>query len=250
MGDEDFEQDALTEHQMHSVHKGIDANKDGKISMSEVMEFAAAMRKKVALNDVRNVMDEMDSNKDGKLDLKELLDDMEQWGENEEGSEEKDARLKMETQKFKLADADGNGYLTQQELPALFYPETHDGVLTVTAEATMKVKDKNGDGKLTLQEFWEGDTASEGESLPISDEEVADFAKLDINSDQLLDLDELKPWEAGTFHTQEAVKKLFSIADVDGDSLVSQKELGDAREKIATTDAQYHLMEWTEHIEL
>jgi len=248
--DEALYQDALTSDQLRSMHSKIDQNRDGQISMQEIIEYSHNMRKVIAKKDISTVIDEMDTDKDGKLSLMELLKDMEQWGE--EGEEDKAQaaqRKELETAKFHAADSDKNGYLDSTELPALFYPETHDGVLEMTAAATLKAKDTNGDGQLTPKEFWEGD-AVEGDDLAISDEEQADFNKLDVDGSGALNLEELKAWESGNFHTEEAMKKLFELADQNSDMSVSADELDKARELIAGSDAQYHLMEWAEHQEL
>lgn len=248
--DDGIEQDALTSEQMRSMHGKIDADKNGKISLAEIIAYSAHMRKTIAKKDIHTVIDEMDSDKDNKLSLPELLKDMEQWGE--EGEEDKAQaakRKELETAKFRAADTDGNGLLDSDELPALFYPETHDGVLTMTAQATLKSKDTDGNGELTPKEFWEGD-AVDGEDLAISEEEQSDFSKLDLDNSGTLNLEELKAWESGGFHTEEAMKKLFELADKDSDMHVTADELDSARELIAGSDAQYHLMEWAEHSEL
>merc|ERR1719440_1556488 len=167
--------------------------------MAEIIDYSQEMRKMIAKKDIHTVIDEMDADKDGKLSLPELLKDMEQWGE--EGEEDKAQaakRKELETAKFKAADSDNSGLLDGDELPALFYPETHDGVLTMTAEASLKSKDTDGNGELTPKEFWEGDTV-DGEDLAISEEEQADFTKLDLDGSGQLNLQELKAWESGGF---------------------------------------------------
>lgn len=249
-GDDGIEQDALTSEQIRNMHTKIDVDKDGKIAMAEILEFSRSMRRIIAKKDIHTVIDEMDGDKDQKLSLPELLKDMEQWGE--EGEEDRAVaakRKELETSKFKAADTDGNGLLDAEELPSLFYPETHDGVLEMTAAATMKNKDTDGNGELSPKEFWEGD-AVDGEDLAISEEEQADFTKLDTDGSGALSLQELKVWESGGFHTEEAMKKLFELADQDHDMVVTSDELDTARELIAGSDAQYHLMEWAEHAEL
>lgn len=252
-GDDDsdgIEQDALTSEQMRLMHEKLDGNRDGKASLAEVMKFSAAMRSEIAKKDIQTILDEMDYDKDGKLGLDELLKDMEQWGEGDEEDEKEAAqRRELETEKFVAADVNGDRQLSLEELPALFYPETKDAVLDITVKATLKQKDTSGDGQLTLKEFWEGDSL-DGEEIPISEEEEADFKKLDLDGSGRLDLEELKQWESGNFHTEEAMRKLFDIADKDGDMHVSAEELDQARKRIAGSDAQYHLMEWAEHHEL
>jgi len=247
---EDIQQDALTPEQMRAIHAKIDANADGKLSRGEVASFHGHMRKQIAAADVGSVLEEMDTNKDGKLSEEELIQDMEQWGEGEEEASEKGARLALERQKFAAADSDSDGFVDRQELPALFYPETHEGVLALTVKAAMAAKDKDGDSRLSSPEFWEGDVAAESGAVEISDEEHREFSTLDKNGDGFLDETELRAWESGTFHMEEAMGKLFQLADSDGDDEVTAEELAAARDQIAATDAQYHLMEWAEHHEL
>merc|ERR1719359_2557471 len=106
--------------------------------MAEIIGYSQSMRKVIAKKDIHTVIDEMDGDKDGKLNLAELLKDMEQWGEEGEEDKAQGAKRKvLETAKFKAADQNNDGVLDTEELPALFYPETHDGVLEMTASATL-----------------------------------------------------------------------------------------------------------------
>jgi Ca2+-binding EF-hand superfamily protein len=244
-----IEQDALTSEQVRSLHSVIDGDKDGQISMNEIIEYSQSIRKVIAKRDVLTIIDGVDADKDGKVSLEELLKDMEQWSEDDEEAARIAEQRELETAKFHLADADKNGALHPEELAALFYPETHDGILELTAASTLKAKDTNGDGQLTPKEFWEGDGV-DGADLPVSDEEQADFSKLDVDGSGALSVQELMAWESGHFHTEEAMKKLLELTDQNGDLAMSLEELDSARELIAGSDAQYHLLEWIEHREL
>lgn len=84
----------------------------------------------------------------------------------------------------------------------------------------------------------------------MSEDERSDFKKLDTNGDGKLDLNELKGWEAGHFHTHETMQKLFELADKDNDMHITHEEFHAAREHISSSDALYHLTEWIEHHEL
>lgn len=249
-GDTDaIEEDALSSEQMWHMHEKIDGNRDGKASLAEVMTFSKAMRAEIVKRDVQIISDEMDHNKDGKLSLDELLKDMDQWGEaDEEDEKEASQRRALESEKFQAADVNGDGFLTADELPVLFYPGTKDAVLAISVAATLKRKDGNADGRLTLNEFWQGDPF-DCEELPISEEEEAEFRKLDLDDSGQLDLEELKQWESGDFHREEAMRRLLDVADMDSDMHVTAEELDDARKRIASSDAQYHLVEWVEHYE-
>lgn len=249
---EDPGEDALTVDQLKGIHTKFDLNQDGKATMEEVLAYAQGIRKDIAKKDIATILEEMDGNKDGKLSLEELLADMEQQADgDEEEMKEIQARKDLEMQKFRASDKNGDGHLDLDELPALFYPETHEEVLELTAAATLKQKDLDGNGKLSPKEFWEGDMMDrEDGGSSISEEEKNDFKVLDKNGDGEMDLGELKEWESGRFHTTEALKQLFITADKDKDGHLTGQELADARDQIAGSDAQYHLMEWVEHNEL
>merc|ERR1711920_463963 len=207
--------------------------------------------KAIAKKDITAILEEIDTSKDGKLTLEEHLNDIHNQadGGDEEEMKELEQRKVVEKQKFAAADLNGDGFLDSHELPALFYPETHDAVLQVTVAETMRQKDINKDGKLTPKEFWEADEA-DGDEGELSEEENADFAKLDTDGDGHLNQRELQEWESGKFHTSEAMKKLIEIVDKNNDMHFTTEELANAREQIAASDAQYHLIEWAEHHEL
>jgi len=146
-------------------------------------------------------------------------------------------------------DLNGDGVLDSEEVPSLFYPEVHDGVLSIVVAETMRIKDVNGDGKLTQKEFWEI-TEAEGDEAEMSEEENADFARLDLDQDGALNMEELKAWESGRFHVVEAMKKMFELADANADMHLGADELAAASEQLGASDAQYHLIEWAEYHEL
>eukprot|EP00421_Protoceratium_reticulatum_P008281 CAMPEP_0168371800 /NCGR_PEP_ID=MMETSP0228-20121227/7956_1 /TAXON_ID=133427 /ORGANISM="Protoceratium reticulatum, Strain CCCM 535 (=CCMP 1889)" /LENGTH=280 /DNA_ID=CAMNT_0008384695 /DNA_START=53 /DNA_END=895 /DNA_ORIENTATION=+ len=234
----------LSPEKMKGMHEKIDVDNNGKVSMSEVMKFSEGMRWFVASRDAQAIMEDMDGDKDGKLSVPELLKDMDLWGDGSEAAKsEAAARREHELAKFEAADEDKDGLLDEQELPALFYPEIHSGILEVTTKDTLRQKDADGDGRLTAQEFWEV-PGTEGEDHSISEGE--EFKGLDKDGNGFLDLEELKSWESGSFHTEEAMKKLFEVADKDGDLHVTAEELSEASEEIANSDAHFHLMQWAE----
>ncbi|CAE8586498.1 unnamed protein product [Polarella glacialis] len=247
---EAVEQDSLTQDQFNKMHGLVDSNKDGKISLEELLKFSEATRKVIAGKDIMNVIEELDTNKDGQLSIQEIMatDDVEGEGDEDQKLEAAN-RVDDEKRRFQIADVNRDGQLDQQELPALFYPETSDEMLNVVAESSLKSKDKDGDGLLTLMEFWEGDVAG-SEDNTVADEEQAEFKALDKDGSGKLDVEELKAWESGRHHTEDAMRQLIRHTDKDGDAHITAAELGDARESISGTDAAYHFLEWAEHHEL
>merc|ERR1712151_594804 len=130
------------------------------------------------------------------------------------------------------------------------YPETHPDVLEFAVRESMRRKDRNGDGRLDLHEFWEADREAGYDDGALTEEEIIDFKKLDLNGDGVLEKDEVTNWESGRFHVHESMKKLFDLADSNSDMHISADELIQAREAVASSDAQYHLVEWADHAEL
>jgi len=248
---EDLVEETLSKDQLRALHGLFDANKDGQVSLQEVSEFSQRAGLSIAQKDVTALMEEIDASKDGKLHLDERIADIRKQAEGSDPEEEKhlEHRLKIEEMKFKVADTNGDGLLDREEVPGLFYPEVHDGVLAIVVAETMRSKDTNGDGKLSQKEFWEI-TQAEGDEAEISEEENADFSRLDLDHDGALNTEEMKAWESGRFHVEEAMKKMFEMADTNADMHLAADELVAASEQLEASDAQYHLMEWADHHEL
>lgn len=250
-GQDDLEEDAISKQQLRSLFAKFDANQDGKVSLTEIMTFARSMGRSIANKDIGAIVEEVDTNRDGQLSLDEHLSDIinQADGGDEEELKMLEIRKRVETQKFRAADADGDGVLSLSEIASLFYPETYEPVLDVSVQETMRQKDQDGDGALDPKEFWEFHP-EDGDDQQLSEEEISDFQRLDRNSDGVLDIVELKQWESGVFHTEAAMIRILEIADKDGDMHASLAEFEDARQEIASSDGQYHLIEWAEHLEL
>jgi len=252
------EEELLSSDQIQAMHKKIDANGDGKLSMAEILEFSKNTRKAIARKDVDVLMQEMDGNKDGKVSLEEHIKSTfakpeapegvtdEEKAEQEDPAKEK-TRKELEVSKFHAADANKDKHLDKEELPAVVAPETYDSVLSIVAADILKAKDKNGDKELHPEEFWESDG---GEDEDTKGEQSTDFVKLDVDKNGKLNLEEMKHWESGAFHTHDAMKQLFEVADQDSDHHISAEELDNARGPITGSQAASHMQEWAEHHEL
>eukprot|EP00929_Paragymnodinium_shiwhaense_P030414 TRINITY_DN17244_c0_g1_i1.p2 TRINITY_DN17244_c0_g1~~TRINITY_DN17244_c0_g1_i1.p2 ORF type:complete len:285 (-),score=109.35 TRINITY_DN17244_c0_g1_i1:122-976(-) len=247
----DIEEESLTPTQLQALHRLMDSDGNGKLSLQEALAYSTHMAVSIAKKDVGAILEEIDTNKDGKVSLDEHVADIRTQadGGDEEEMKELAQRIELERQKFQAADGNRDGLLDIGELTALFYPETHDGVLAVTAGETLRQKDKNGDGKLSPHEFWEADVA-DGDDGELTEEEHQDFKALDLDGDGFLNIAETHSWESGKFHVEDAMKKMFEASDRDADMHLSADEMANARNEIALTDAQYHLIEWAEHNEL
>jgi len=249
--EDNIEEDSLSAEQLQRLHAKLDGDGDGRVSLQEVMAYADTVGVQIAKKDIGTILEEVDTSKDGKLSLEEHLKDIQDQedGGDEAVMKELAARKEVETAKFKAADSNGDQLLDRSELPGLWYPEIHEGVLTVAATESMRQKDVDKDGKLGPKEFWENDEA-QGSDVELSDEEERDFRKLDKDSNGFLDIAELRDWESGRFHTRDAMQRLFDIVDKDSDMHITVQEIAAATDEIAASDVQYHLIDWAEYQEL
>merc|ERR1740129_180910 len=216
--------------------------------MQEVMKFSKEVSKSIAAKSAGSILEDIDTNKDGQLTLEEYLADIHSEDVDQQDKEEFENRKRVETEKFKAADTNGDKILDATEIPAIFFPEAHDHILHVTAKEAMLQKDANKDGKLTKRELFEFDGA-EGKEEEMAEEEHQDFTKLDTNGDGHVDSEELKAYESGSFYTEEAFKKLFEMADKDKDGHLTSEELQAVQKEISTHDVRYHLQGYADFFE-
>jgi len=228
----------IPEEQLRLMHAKFDKDQDGRASLKEMLDFADKSDKELAMKDADTLFSEADASKDGKVTLMEHLAFIDAHGQ-------KDLRA-VEEAKFFAADTNGDRVLDKQELVGLYFPETQEGVLSAAVSATMSAKDRDRDGRLSLQEFvFESDSEDEAD-----DKDRADFKRLDKDGDGTLDSRELNVWESGKFHTEDTVKELLKIADTDHDLYLTADELVNARKQLVHTEAQHRLVEWAEDHEL
>jgi len=258
--DEDsvWEKEHLSKDQFQQIHKKVDASGDGKITVRELLDFSDVTRSSIVKKDAAEGFPAMDGDTDGRISLAELLENTGYMGPDagKEDAEEK-AMRELDTAKFKAADKNGDGFLDQDESVGFLYPELNDGVLVLVAENSLKTKDKNGDGELEHEEFWaeahsadEDDIDKEETSQDILDNQKEEFGKLDLNKNGKLDATELKHWESGRFHTEDALTHLFGLADEDEDGFVTAKELDQSRLHLSNHIGIPHLQDWAAHYEL
>jgi len=249
-GDVDADEDQesfppLSPEEATALHKNMDGNANGKVSLAELTDFAHKMRRKMAQVELNDVMAGMDTDKDKKLDFKEFLGDPGKHAE--ETQNEKAAE-------FRSLDANNDKFLDADELTMLFQHHTNDKTEDALTAIAMKDKDKDKNGKLSLTEFYQhlypDEPDEEDEPVVLTDEDKDIFNKLDLDGDGALTLKELKAWESGSFQSEAAVKKIFATADKDKDNHVTADELQAAREELASDpdiDSQMYLSMWSDH---
>jgi len=169
----------------------------------------------------------------------------ERFDANQDGKLEKDELPARLADKLTKADADADGAITKDELEKarqrlgggaggpkgvdeLFkaFDKNGDGVLTqdeVPEKLAMRIAaaDANGDGKITKEELEQARAAHEGAGGGKPIDKI--FERLDVNKDGKLTKEELP---------ERLADKLMK-ADADGDGAVTKEELEQARQKMA-----------------
>lgn len=243
--EEGFQFDALSTEQMNGVFKKIDTNGNGKVSLAEITDFAHTMRRTMATKELTDIMTSKDKNKDGKLNLEEFHGD--DVGDN---PEQESAEKEVE---FKGLDENSDGFVDSDELAALFHHHTNEKTEMMLTTHAMKDKDLDKNGMLSLEEFYNHYVVEDEGPPEISEEDKETFNKLDLDGSGALTLKELRAWESGSFETEQAMKKLFEIADRDHDNVVTPEELDQAKEELQAHEdpgAMMHVSQWVEHHEL
>lgn len=120
-------------------------DRSGKISKPELKKVLQALNIKANDNELKQLMSQMDSDNSGEIDFNEFKKVM--------GASFFKKYSKQELQgAFKKFDADGNGFITTQELNHIL---TRMGrhLSQADVEAMIKSLDSSGDGKISFDEF-------------------------------------------------------------------------------------------------
>eukprot|EP00435_Cladocopium_sp_Y103_P043914 s65_g12.t1 len=84
----DVPQQLMSAEQLRRIHQAVDKNKDGKVSVAEVVEFAQHMNQVIMGKEVQGILDVVDQNRDGKLSWQEHLDDLHRFHDPPEDADE------------------------------------------------------------------------------------------------------------------------------------------------------------------
>jgi len=258
---EEFAKDLapFTNAHLTNWHKTADKNKNGKVSLKEMVAHAEGIHKTMPEKDVAELLKEVDTNSDKQVTLEEVLhsmrpDNYDELSKDPNVPEYKlvDEEKAFTTETFNLADADSNGVLEGQEIAAYFHPPAEDRILAKHAVDKMRQMDRDKDSKLTLIEFvTNGEDPSEFGDIDFEKTRGAiDFRHLDKDDSGALTMHELKEYVSGFHVTHQALKKLFETADADKDNAVTHEELQRAQDSIINSPAHYYINDLIERGEL
>lgn len=224
-----------SEH-LESLHEKIDTDFDRHLSMLEIMDFAHAMHRLDAQKHARELIAKSDQDKDGKIAFEEFHN-MKQTRFDE--TTESFARWKaFELERFEIADHDRDGILDAEELPYILNPGYDEKIANLTAAHTLKHKDADKSGELSSAEFFIG--VHEDDEL---------FQEIDSDTSQGLSLQELEAYMSGRSHAENAMKILFERVDMDSDSMLTVDELKLLMD-YTDTEAYHAFKHWSKRVEL
>eukprot|EP00931_Biecheleriopsis_adriatica_P071547 TRINITY_DN45407_c0_g1_i1.p1 TRINITY_DN45407_c0_g1~~TRINITY_DN45407_c0_g1_i1.p1 ORF type:complete len:254 (+),score=75.14 TRINITY_DN45407_c0_g1_i1:65-826(+) len=200
---EDSTERPPTQAQVEKLHGLVDADKDGKLSIDELFLFASDFDEQYAAKQAQESFGDIDRDKNGRVDMHEIRD----YDTEADSSEER----------FKAADADGDGMLDSKELIGFMFPWHNDKVATLLAESSFRDMDRDKNGRLSEEEIFVTERP-----LPLDDQGLK---LLDEDNDGNLNFSEYKQWFFGVYDRKADLLEVAYLADQDSDGLVTMDEL-------------------------
>ncbi|XP_016302467.1 calumenin-like [Sinocyclocheilus anshuiensis] len=213
----------------------IDTDKDGFISHAELHHWIKHRQRRYIEENVDKHWKEYDQNKDGKIGWIEYKNTTYGYYMDAEFDDVDDkvsykAMLTRDERRFKSADRDGDGVATREEFTAFLHPEEFDHMRDIVIQETIEDIDKNGDGKIDLQEYI-GDmfTPGNGENEPdwVTTEKKHFSEFRDMNKDGFLDASEVSHWilPGEVDHADNEARHLIHETDKDNDDKITKEEI-------------------------
>ncbi|KAM3597988.1 uncharacterized protein V6R79_012105 [Siganus canaliculatus] len=223
----------------------IDTDKDGYVSHGELHYWIKHRQRRYIEENVNKHWNDYDQNHDGKIGWEEYKNTTYGYYHDEEFDDVEDkatykTMLARDERRFKTADRDRDGIATRVEFTAFLHPEEYDHMKDVVVQETMEDIDKNGDGKIDLNEYI-GDmyTPEDGEGEPdwVQTERKNFLDFRDINKDGFLDASEVGVWvlPGDIDHAENEAKHLIRETDTDKDGHLTLSELLDHMDFIRTS---------------
>ncbi|XP_005164069.1 reticulocalbin-3 isoform X1 [Danio rerio] len=215
----------------------IDTDKDGFVSHAELHHWIKHRQRRYIEENVDKHWNEYDQNKDGKIGWIEYKNTTYGYYIDTEFDDVDDkatykSMLNRDERRFKSADRDGDGVATREEFTAFLHPEEFDFMRDIVIQETIEDIDKNGDGKIDLQEYI-GDmyNPEDGETEPdwVTTEKKQFSEFRDMNKDGFLDATEVSHWILPTEvdHADNEARHLIHETDKDNDGRLSINEIMD-----------------------
>ncbi|XP_031148434.1 reticulocalbin-3 isoform X1 [Sander lucioperca] len=239
----------------------IDMDQDGYVSHAELHSWIRHRQRRYIQENVDKHWKDYDKNQDGKIAWDEYKNTTYGYylGEEFDDVDDKEtykSMLRRDERRFRTADRDGDKIATREEFTAFLHPEEYDYMRDVVVQETVEDIDKNGDGKINIDEYI-GDmfTPEDGESEPdwVHTERKHFSEFRDANKDGYLDAAEVANWvlPGEVDHADNEAKHLIHETDTNKDGRLTLSELLDNMDSIkSSTITDYGGMRVDEHDEL
>lgn len=220
----------------------MDRDKDGFVDRVELIDWILRSFKLLTQEEADERFEDEDKNGDGKVTWDEHVSEAFGSTEKISGSDTEDSDLRLleeDDRYFKAADANGDGVLNKEEFPKFSHPSEFPEMKETLYEETMKRKDADKDGYLTLDEF-----TSEDPDKPLSNEQyVAEKERFEVdydkNGDRRLDKEEILNWllPGNDEIAEQEAEHLLANGDTDNDGKLSIQEIVDHHELFVGSEA-------------
>uniref|UniRef100_A0A0R3QUB2 Reticulocalbin-3 n=1 Tax=Brugia timori TaxID=42155 RepID=A0A0R3QUB2_9BILA len=215
------------------------------MSLKKFVGYIICLRNMISLDleESNDRFREMDTNQDNLVTWDEYV--QESFGDIDPENEIMDAddkRLLEDDRKFfSTADQDKDDKLSNAEFHAFQNPESFPHMHAALIEVTMKEKDKNHDGKITLDEFLD-DLAGDQKSDWYMVEKNRFEYDYDKDRNGVLEGAEIASWLVMNLETTaaEEVEHLMSKADKDNDGRLSIDEIISESDLFVGSEATNH----------
>lgn len=206
---EGIHEHADTIEHLTRVSNIADTNSDGMLSPEELVTFADGLRSKKKWEHTRSALGALDANGDGHVAQAEMENQVSTPGRSDN------------KKRFVAADLNSDGLLNETEFHAFAFPAAHHMVLKVETGHQFEIFDRDGDKRISLEEFIKDDQHLEDFSHEAAHE---DYFLHDFDGSGDLDADEFKRLLAGHDLLLNSVNKTISAVDIDGDGHISISE--------------------------
>lgn len=142
----------VNQEELQKVFNQFDANRDGKISVTELRDVLKSMGSSITEEELKRVLEDIDTNKDGFINLSEFSSLC------RSSSDEVTAALELRDA-FDLYDQDKNGLISTSELHLVL---NQLGMKCSVDDCARMIKsvDSDGDGNVNFEEFQKMMSAS------------------------------------------------------------------------------------------
>jgi len=242
LGDEAGEFDDLTpeesQRRLAVIVDRIDTDGDGRVTVEELQQWIKFTQTRYVGEDVER---QWESHKpEGKETVNWLEYRQSVYGflDEEDGGEQEEEQgfsyRQMEdrdNRRWVMADLDQNGELSKEEFKSFLHPEDADHMRDIVVTETLEDIDKDGDGKVNMEEYIgdmykDEDVEDQEPDWVVSEREQ--FTKFrDKDGDGLMDLEEVKAWiiPPDFDHSEAEAKHLVFEADSDQDNVLTKDEI-------------------------